>query len=225
MTKPRLLDLFAGAGGASRGYQLAGFHVTGVDLAPQPNYIGDEFHQADAMTFPLEGFDAIHASPPCQRFSSITRLRNAERPATHPDLVGPCRERLQASGLPWVIENVVGAPMVDRIVLCGSMFGLRVRRHRLFESNVLLLNQPCRHSEQPRPLVAVFGDHPEDAYIYPSRGPLTAKRAATLEHAHEAMGIDWMTWQEITQAIPPAFTEYIGAQILPHVPSVPSGVL
>jgi C-5 cytosine-specific DNA methylase len=131
MSRPRLLDLFCGAGGAALGYQLAGFHVTGVDIAPQPHYCGDAFYQADAMTFPLDGFDVVTASPPCQAYSTLGRFSPH---VTYPDLYEPTRERLTASGLPWVIENVVGAPYRSGFILCGSMFGLRVRRHRNFET-------------------------------------------------------------------------------------------
>jgi len=106
--KPRIVDLFCGAGGATKGYQLAGFHVTGVDINPMPNYCGDEFHQADALTFPLDGFDAIHASPPCQAYSSATKAWG--RTDEHPDIYAAVRARLLTGGIPWAIENVIGAP-------------------------------------------------------------------------------------------------------------------
>ena len=131
--KPRLLDLFCGAGGAARGYQLAGFHVTGVDIAPQPRYAGDEFVQADAMTWPLDGYDSIHASPPCQAYANVTAWRGLRD--DHPDLVAATRVRLEAAGVPWVIENVPEAPVRRDLLLCGSQFGLRVRRHRAFETS------------------------------------------------------------------------------------------
>lgn len=223
MSKPRLLDLFCGAGGAAKGYQQAGFYVVGVDNRPQPHYCGDEFYQADALEFisaPLwthVWFDAIHASPPCQRWSSITGLRNALTRESHPDLIEPTRTHLIAAGLPWVMENVDRAPMPGAMTLCGSMFGLRVRRHRLFESSEHIWRIPCQHRLQPRPIIAVFGDHPEDAWIYPSRGKHTAKRAKSIDEAREAMGIDWMDWDEITQAIPPAFTAFIGEQLMAHL--------
>ena len=112
----RLLDLFCGAGGAAMGYHRAGFEVVGIDIAPQPNY-PFEFVQADAMEFPLDGFDAIHASPPCQAYTALATGK-------HPRLIEPMRERLASSGVPWVIENVVGAPLRQPVLLCGSMFGL-----------------------------------------------------------------------------------------------------
>ena len=138
MKKPRLLDLFCCAGGAGAGYAKAGFEVVGVDLHPQPRY-PFEFHQADAMTFDLSGFDAIHASPPCQAY---TVLGGREDLSHYPDLVDAVRERLQAAGVPWIIENVPGAPLRDPITLCGAMFGLRSYRHRLFESSVQLAPPP-----------------------------------------------------------------------------------
>ena len=152
MNRPRLLDLFSGAGGAAMGYHRAGFDVVGVDNAPQPNY-PFPFELADAMTFPLDGYDAIHASPPCQAYSITKNAHGRE----HPMLVEPVRFRLAGSGLPWVIENVPGAPLLDPVTICGSMFDLRawdyyinqmvqLRRHRLFESSVALVAPgPCRH--------------------------------------------------------------------------------
>ena len=143
MTRPRLLDLFCGAGGAAMGYHRAGFEVVGVDINPQPRY-PFEFHQADALEYPLAGFDAIHASPPCQRFSTMTK--RWARSSSHSDLIEPTRSRLRESMLPYVIENVAGAPLVGPIRLCGSSFGLPVRRHRLFEmSSPPLLVPPCQH--------------------------------------------------------------------------------
>ena len=118
--KPRLLDLYCGAGGAAMGYHRAGFDVVGVDIAPQPNYCGDEFYQADAMTFDLDGFDAVHASPPCQRFANVTRWRGT--PADHPDLLAPMLERLRAQSTPWVVENVPEAVPRPDLILCGSSF-------------------------------------------------------------------------------------------------------
>ena len=147
--KPRLLDLFSGAGGCARGYHDAGFEVVGVDQVPQPNY-PYEFHQADAMTFPLDGFDAIHASPPCQAHSTIAKQQRVLRPGAyeHPDLVDATRQRLIEAGVPWVIENVPGAPLANAIQLCGSSFGLNVRRHRLFECSFPIMGVPCAHHLQ-----------------------------------------------------------------------------
>ena len=148
--KPRLLDLFSGAGGCSRGYADAGFEVVGVDIVPQKNY-PYEFHQADALTFPLDGFDVIHASPPCQHFTNMLNWDESKKDA-HPDYIDSIRQRLQATGKPYIIENVPGAPVERMIMLCGAMFGLRVYRHRYFESNVFLF-QP----EHPRHLVKEIG--------------------------------------------------------------------
>ena len=223
--KPRLLDLFCGAGGCSVGYARAGFEVVGVDIEPQPNY-PFEFHQLDAMEvafglqvdaldvvlpYDASDFDAIHASPPCQAHSTL----NGKNKKDYLDLVEPTRGRLRGSGLPYVIENVVGAPLVNAVQLCGSSFGLDVRRHRLFESSIGLMVPPCAHHLQtPRfriyekgawklsPTVPVYGAH-------------GGGKAA--EHWAEAMGIDWMTRAELAQAIPPAYTEFIGQQLMAHI--------
>jgi DNA (cytosine-5)-methyltransferase 1 len=216
MSRPKLLDLFCGAGGASMGYHRAGFDVVGVDIAPQPHY-PFEFHQADALTFPLDGFDAVAASPVCKRHSRITRT--AVDPSSHPDLVTPTRLRLLADGRPFVIENVPEAPLVDPITLCGSMFDLDVMRHRCFETNWGLGNHhwPCRHGIwSPR-----FSPNRSDAKKNPSRlsrvvgvyggGGGHGQRA---EDRRRAMGIEWMNRDELAQAIPPAYTEWIGSQLL-----------
>ena len=230
MTRPRLLDLFCGAGGAAMGYHRAGFEVVGVDIKPQPRY-PFEFHQADALTFPLDGFDAIHASPPCQAHSTIAKQRRALRPGTydHPDLVPATRARLIASGLPYVIENVPTAPLVNPVQLCGSSFGLDVRRHRLFESNVPIMVLPCAHHWQTprfrsldrrlnRPkllsVVPVYGTgrHCTPATVVGVHGDLNYPGERELRE--QAMGIDWMSVAELSQAIPPAYTEHIGTYLL-----------
>lgn len=212
MTKPRLLDLFCGAGGAAMGYHRAGFEVVGVDIKPQPHY-PFEFYQGDALDniFTDPGvtrslFDAIHASPPCQAHSA---LRSLWKNAKHPDLIEPTRNLLKASGLPYVIENVPGAPLIDPTRLCGSMFGLgangrQLRRHRLFEAPWLGPWAPlCRHQGQP---VGVYG--------YGGGGKMTRGYKGTEAEYREAMGIDWATKAEIAQAIPPAYTEWIGKQLM-----------
>jgi DNA (cytosine-5)-methyltransferase 1 len=220
MTRPRLLDLFCGAGGAAVGYARAGFEVVGVDLAEQPNY-PFEFHQGDALTYPLDGFDVIHASPPCQRYS-VSRTMHRARPNTHPDLVPPTRARLTVSGVPWVIENVPGAPMLPLIKLCGTAFGLGIpgyelRRHRWFEPSpgLWFLSPPCQHS---RATIGIYGDHGADkrrTIIVAGHGPdRSGARYFTLAERQQAMGIDWMARDELDQAIPPAYTEYIGRQLL-----------
>lgn len=200
---PRLLDLFCGAGGAAMGYHQVGFDVVGVDIAPQPRY-PFTFHQADAMTYPLEGFDAIHASPPCQAYSTMTRCRPglSER---YPDLVGPLRERLRKAGLPWVIENVVGAPLVNPMLLCGSMFGLPIHRHRLFEASFLL--PLILHGGWDRPTSRA--GHWEPGTIISVSG-----NCSPIALARAAMGIEWMNRRELSEAIPPAYTQWIGERLL-----------
>lgn len=214
MTRPRLLDLFCGAGGAAVGYHRAGFDVVGVDINPQPHY-PFEFHQADALTFPLDGFDAIHASPPCQAFTAYRRTGNV---GTYPDLIAEVRGLLHSSGAPWIIENVEGAPLLAPLLLCGSMFTMDVRRHRLFESSERL-EAPlwsCRHG--------IWGpDRFPGGRSRERTGSSRGRVRKTIEigswdiplpRQREAMGIDWMTGNELSQAIPPAYTEWIGAQLL-----------
>jgi DNA (cytosine-5)-methyltransferase 1 len=151
--KPRLLDLFSGAGGAARGYQRAGFYVVGVDHKPQPRYAGDEFIQTDALAVlagefgELRDFDVIHTSPPCQAFTAYRR-RGAGVGDNYPDLIGETRDLLERTGLPYAIENVPGAPLCDPVAICGSSLGLDVRRHRLFETNWPLVVPPCAHGWQ-----------------------------------------------------------------------------
>ena len=208
--KPRLLDLFCGAGGASVGYHRAGFDVVGVDINPQPRY-PFEFVQGDALAFAdIWGheFDVIHASPPCQRYSTMTAQADK-----HPDLVGPVRDLLIATRRHYVIENVPQAPLVDPVILCGSAFGLRVRRHRAFESNLPIVGTDCYHAEQGRP-VGVYGQHPDRRQYFRPDGTQRGTKATTLGHARRAMGIDWMEWPELAESIPPAYTEYIGGQLL-----------
>lgn len=219
--RPRLLDVFCGAGGATKGYQRAGFYVIGVDNRPQPNYCGDELWQDDALEFlanvDTAAFAAIHASPPCQAHT----LHNGARD-DHPDLIGPTRELLQQTGLPYIIENVPGAPLLEPFTLCGTMFpGSRIeifsrdrelRRHRLFETNwdVGLLPQ-CNHRFQA---AGIYGDHFRMGRRS-SDGEYSG--AFALELGGTLMGIDWMTWPELTQAIPPAYTQWIGTQLIWHL--------
>lgn len=215
--KRRLLDLFCCAGGAATGYHRAGFEVVGVDIRPQPNY-PFEFHQADALTFPFDGFAAIHASPPCQASSAGRHMPGAHE---HVDLIGAVRERLLGAGLPFVIENVVGAPLRDPITLCAASFGLGadghdLARHRLFEVNFPIMALPCAHGG--RPVIGVYGDRAKT-----SRGANLSIRSSrwsrpeSLAVGGEAMGIDWMTWKELREAIPPAFTEHIGTYLVTHL--------
>ena len=213
----RVLDLFCGAGGCSvgymRGFAAAGLDVeiVGVDNRPQPNY-PYEFVQADAMEFPLDGCDFIHASPPCQLFSRAGHLRDAQGgTASTLDLLTPMRPMIQAAGVPYVIENVPGSPM-DGVTLCGSMFALKVRRHRLFESSEMVLRPECRHREQGRP-VGVY-------HVMGDEVPQGGRTARNLAEGQAAMGIDWMTWPELKESIPPAYTEFLASQIAPALTEV-----
>jgi DNA (cytosine-5)-methyltransferase 1 len=217
--KPRLLDLFCGAGGAAMGYARAGFDVVGVDVADHREQFPFAFVQADATTFDLAGFDAIHASPPCQAHTSMSnRYRGQGGVAdSHVDLIAAIRERLQSAGVPWVLENVVGAArsMRDPIKLSGGMFGLRVHRPRLFESNVLILAPSP--APPPRRHVGVFGKRPDGRRFW-TRIDGTENRAARgLADAQDAMGMPWADWRGCAEAIPPAYTEYIGRQLLSFV--------
>ena len=218
MSGPVLLDLFCGAGGAAKGYADAGFEVVGVDIVDQPRY-PYEFHRADALDVlrlvaggvPSWRVDAVHASPPCQAY---IRSGMVAKDGRHPDLLPPTRDLLDACGLPYVIENVPGAPMRADLLLCGSMFGLEVRRHRWFETNwnVPPWTPTCDHS---RPITGVYG-HPHGkggAWRNGSRPMLPSD----LPTWSRAMGIDWMTAAEIGAAIPPAYTEFIGKRLLEHL--------
>lgn len=238
MSKPRLLDLFCGAGGIAKGYQRAGFHVVGIDIEPQPNYCGDEFYHADALAMvqdvrygcwhesstktSLKGmldrclghFDAVHASPPCQAHSDLQR----QNKRTYPELIEPTRELLIASGLPYVIENVEGAPLLDPIMLCGTMFpGLRVLRHRLFETN-FSISPPHHTTKHPRVFTydkrkAHYGKLDQDTSFV----QVTGGGNCRIANARLAMGIDWMTKAEINEAIPPAYSEYVGKALRGHL--------
>lgn len=210
MTMPiKVLDLFCGAGGASKGYADAGFEVIGVDNKPHKDYPFQMF-VLDAMDLVKQDFDQydlIHASPPCQPFTSLMKLAKAQGKTTNKaDLLEPTRALLQASGKPYVIENVVGAPLIDPVQLCGSSFGLKVRRHRLFESNLPLKGSICDHKAQGRP-IGVYGSMRDQI-------PNGGRTADSVEQARKAMGIDWaMKWGDLVEAIPPAYTHYLGLQI------------
>jgi DNA (cytosine-5)-methyltransferase 1 len=220
VTRPRLLDLFCGAGGATRGYQLAGFHVTGVDIAAMPHYCGDEFRQADALGFSLDGYDAIHASPPCQHWTHAKHMGNRGR-SDHPQLIAPIRERLRAWGGPYVIENVEDAKafLLSPVTLCGSSLGLPdLERHRCFESNVGLMAPGCAHGLRGP---ARFPGTPRSDGSRPlSRIANAMASGISHEVLAAAMGIDWMPGsgfrpsRELHEAIPPAYTEFIGEQLL-----------
>ena len=215
MTAPRLLDLFAGAGGAGMGYSRAGFDVVGVDIElhadyPFPMIVGDAMEYVTDGEF-LALFDVVHASPPCPRYSVATP---AEARENHPDLVGPVRDALRAWGSTYVIENVPGAPLDHPVMLCGSAFGLRVRRHRLFESNAFLMSPGCVHGAQ-RNVVGVYGDHADRVPVLRPDGTSRGVKATSVADAQDALGIDWMSrWEDLADAIPPAMTEHIGGQLI-----------
>ena len=216
--RPRLLDLFCGAGGAAMGYHRAGFDVTGVDNRPQPRY-PFEFHQGDALGALDQldflahawggNFDAIHASPPCQDHMRHP-LHTQKRHGTA-DLLPGTRARLASQRSPWVIENVPGAPMRVDYKLCGCIFGLGVQRERWFETSWrgFELRQPCAH---PGPSVDPTRGH---GWWWKKYG-----HVSTLQEVRDGMGIDWMDQDQLRQAIPPAYTEYIGAQLLEHLSGV-----
>lgn len=215
--KPRLLDLFCCAGGAGVGYTRAGFEVVGVDIQPQPNY-PLPFIQADALSLDpkfIRLFDALHASPPCQAYSDLAkRNRNADK---WPRLIEPIREMFRQSGLPYVIENVDGAPLFDPVVLCGTMFPeLRVIRHRLFEANFEIVPPP--HHKHPK--VHTFDrrkSHYGKTDEWRDFVQVTGGGNCTLAAARAAMGIEWMTKGEINESIPPAYTTLIGQELLRHM--------
>lgn len=206
----KLLDLFCGAGGAAMGYHRAGFEVVGVDVKPQPRY-PFEFHQADAMTFPLDGYDAIHASPPCQAYIQ----RNKNLATKHPKLIGPTRDRLVVAGVPYVIENVLPEVLITPWMACGTAFGLAIRRHRFFETpSLLALSRPCYHwgTVAAGDFAAVYARGGKGHRHGPGvrdAGPMPSKVSWA-----DAMGIDWMEPKELTQAIPPAYTEFIGKHLM-----------
>lgn len=215
----RLLDLFCCAGGASAGYARAGFDVVGVDISPQPRY-PFTFRQADALDVLADrefvaNFDAIHASPPCQHYSAAAEIHDTAD--QHPDLIPPVRSLLMDTGLPWVMENVERSTLATTLMLCGSMFGLGVKRHRLFESNVLLIGPTCGSHRLWH--ASVFGGRAVGRQRVTHGGP--GVRSQTwdkfpdeLATARDAMGIDWMNLAELSEAIPPAYTEFIGGQLL-----------
>lgn len=202
--KPKALDLFCGAGGAAMGLHRAGFDVTGIDIVRQKRY-PFPFIQADALKPPvrLEDFDLVWASPPCQAFSSMRSLKNARQ---HPNLVPQTREALAGSGRLYCIENVPGAPLKQPFMLCGSSFGLRshgrryLRRHRLFESNFMVMTTTCTHDGVA---VGVYG--------HGSAGHLGQKiRTANVDEARVLMGMPWAGRDGLSQAVPPAYAEHIG---------------
>lgn len=205
----RLLDLFCKAGGAGMGYHRAGFEVVGVDIEPQPRY-PFEFHQADALEYLAahwHEFDAIHASPPCQGYS-ISRNNGCHKDA--PRMIETVRDAILKTGKPYIIENVVGAPLIDPTLICGASFGLGVsgfdlNRHRIFETSFSMLAMKCQHRRGFT--IGVYGNGTNACHRK------KFGRCVTTQEMREAMGIDWMTRKELTQAIPPAYTEWIGGYL------------
>ena len=202
----KLLDLFCGGGGASFGYAQAGFAVHSVDLSPQPHY-PFEYDQADALEYVRAyayQYDVIHASPPCQRYSAMTCCRPG-RSAVYPDLIEPTRAMLKKIGKPWIIENVVGAPLIHPIMLCGTMFGLPLYRHRLFESSMTL-------TAPPHPKHVIRGSRA--GHYRPGEIISVCGNCTPIALARKAMGIDWMSRHELAESIPPAYTHHLGLQIM-----------
>ena len=201
---PRALDLFCKAGGVSVGLSRVGFDVTGVDIAQQKNY-PFKFICAGALDVDLSGYDFIWASPPCQLFTTFKHLTTKN----YKDLIEPVRQRLKATGKPYIIENVVGAPLENPVTLCGSMFGLRVYRHRIFESNIQLkepihplhLQSTVKCGRKPKPgdFVSIAGN------------------VSDVKYCGRAMGITWMNQSEIGEAIPPAYSEYLAHQVIDYL--------
>lgn len=203
----KALDLCCCAGGATKGLQRAGFHVTGVDNRPQPRYCGDAFYHDDAMAWlrgerePLDSFDLIWASPPCQGYTNAQRIQGRE----HPKLIPEMRGYLQVAGVPYIIENVRGAPLINPVVLVGTMFGLRTMRPRLFECS---FDVPFMLAPTPSARTAKMGRRPKDGeYMH------VVGHFADIDYARAAMGIDWMTRDELKEAIPPAYSEFLARQL------------
>ncbi|MER7412584.1 class I SAM-dependent methyltransferase [Streptomyces cacaoi] len=216
--KPRLLAAYCGVGGDTRGYQAAGFHVTGIDLAPQPRYIGDAFHQGDAIDFIRahgHKFDLIHAGPPCQFDCTLTAGTNAARRDRYPDLLEPTRKALEATGRPYVIEQPPGRAskrMRVDVTLCGEMFGLAVIRHRNFELGRWSAPKPVHRPHRGRVAGMRHGQWFEGPYfaVYGEGGG-----KGTVAQWQRAMGIDWTgVRKEIAEAIPPAYGEWLGRAFL-----------
>ena len=210
MPPSRILDLFCKAGGASMGlhYAFPNAEIVGVDIEKQPNY-PFRFEQSDAMEYNINGYDFIWASPPCQQHSRL----NAINKNSYKDYIAPIRERLQKQGVPFCIENVPGAPLINPIVLCGTMFGLQVIRHRLFECYPRIkLELRCNHYGTPG--THRFPYKPINNFVQ-----VTGNNFSETE-ARQAMGINWMNKKEWAQAIPPAYSYWLGSQIAKQIYSV-----
>ena len=224
--KPRHLELFCGAGGTGVGFQRAGFDVTGVDIeahpdCPFPVIVADATQILTETDF-LRTFDSIGGGPPCQGFTSMSNRWRGHGGAAdqHPDLISWVRLGMEATGLPYVIENVTGAraALRDPILLRGGMFGLNVDRPRLFETNFALPKPPKAHKiANP---IGVYGKHHDGRRLFTRKDGSIQRAARTLEEGRAAMGIDWMCWDDLREAIPPAYSEWIGAHMMAHVLAV-----
>jgi len=206
-----LLDLFCGAGCAGEGYRRAGFDIVGVDINPQPNN-PHTFIQGDALEYLRahgHEYDVIHASPPCQTFTVYRNCRPGHKPKW-PDMIEPTRQALVASGKHWVMENVPGAPLKDPVQLCGTSFGIRVRRHRLFEASFLIDPVPCDHKRFTARIFPGSTNRPNGRTVC-NVGEYRVPLAVQKEH----MQVDWnLTLSELSLGIPPAYTEYVGREFL-----------
>jgi DNA (cytosine-5)-methyltransferase 1 len=214
---PKLLDLYCCQGGATRGYQLAGFDVTGVDRDPQPRYCGNAFHQADALAFLRANmnwirseFAAVSASPPCQKFTNAQRIQGRE----HPDLIAPTRDLLIELGLPYVIENVEGAPLRNPVTLCGTTFGLRTYRHRLFETGNGFTLAPLAHTPHDRPVVKMGRPLRTGDYYH------AVGNFSNVPYVRADMGMSWASRDGLREAVPPAYTAFIGDALLTQLPAL-----
>ena len=207
MDKKKLLDLYCGGGGASHGYELAGWDVTGIDFIPQPKYRG-RFVQADAIEYLRENyykFDAIHASPPCQEYS-ISSMQFRLKSKKYDDLINITRIELIKTQLPYIIENVPGAPLINPVILCGSMFGMTTYRHRLFESNINL--KVPKHPKHKN-INAKMGRKPKTGEFIQYMGHFSGVKIV-----QDITGLYWLGQKELAQSIPPQYTKFIGEQLI-----------
>lgn len=218
--RPRLLDLFCGAGGCSVGYHRAGFEVVGVDIEPHPDY-PFTLHVADATkimcdTAFLDQFEVVHGSPPCPRYSVAGSIGSYD-PASKPDLVPAFRHAMRSWGGMWVMENVPGAPMPDAVTLCGWAMGLRhIKRHRLFESSEYLMAPGCACPVGDT--VSVFGHSGEDRRKSTRAEHGNVRKHLPISEVRRLMGVEWMTRREdVADAIPPAYTQFIGEQLISYL--------
>ena len=225
----KAIDLFCGAGGVGMGLHQAGFEVEGYDIKAQPRY-PFLFHLGDALAADLSGADFVWASPPCQAHTAMKTMHNAK---PHLDLIPATRDKLEKWGGPYIIENVVGAPLKNPVLLCGTMFDLgwedaELRRHRIFESNIPLVGGACKHGN--RATIGVYGGHLRNRKRARTIGVYGEGRDSvrkfdkgvadfTVEEGRKAMGIGWMTIAELCQAIPPAYSQYLGKQAIEFIKS------